>query len=355
MEPTLFGYAAAKVIESFTRFNLSVRDKAVAQFHEWMTGTGVLYLKQNAPQIATVFTTHATVVGRSIAGNHQPLYSKFDSYNGDAKAVEFNVIAKQSIEKISASNADCFTTVSEITSRECKQLLGKEVDVITPNGFEDSFVPKDEVFDNERKAARSKFIEVAEALLGYKLSSDVMLVANSGRYEFKNKGIDLFVDALGELNRQQASREILAFILIPANHYGPRKDLLARLNSDEGAISGDHRILTHNLHDVDKDPILKRIYDNNITNEQNSNVKVIFVPSYLNGDDGIFNMPYYKLLIGLDLTVFPSYYEPWGYTPLESVAFHVPTITTDLAGFGLWVKQSFPRTSKFCVCHSSNR
>lgn len=342
VEPTLFGYAAAKVIESFTRFNLSVRDKAVAQFHEWMTGTGVLYLKQNAPQIATVFTTHATVVGRSIAGNHQPLYSKFDSYNGDAKAVEFNVIAKQSIEKISASNADCFTTVSEITSRECKQLLGKEVDVITPNGFEDSFVPKDEVFDNERKAARSKFIEVAEALLGYKLSSDVMLVANSGRYEFKNKGIDLFVDALGELNRQQASREILAFILIPANHYGPRKDLLARLNYDEGAISGDHRILTHNLHDVDKDPILKRIYDNNITNEQNSNVKVIFVPSYLNGDDGIFNMPYYKLLIGLDLTVFPSYYEPWGYTPLESVAFHVPTITTDLAGFGLWVKQSFP-------------
>jgi phosphorylase/glycogen(starch) synthase len=307
-----------------------------------MTGTGVLYLKKYAPQIATVFTTHATVLGRSIAGNNQPLYGKLATYNGDSKAIEFNVIAKQSLEKISAQNADCFTTVSEITSKECAQFLQKPVDLVTPNGFEDTFVPKDELFDTERKVARQKLIEVAEALLGYKLTDDVMLIANSGRYEFKNKGIDLFVDALGQVNQQSVPREIVAFVLIPAHHYGPRKDLLAKLNNTGDARPCNNCILTHNLHDAEQDPILRRIHENNLINEQSNRVKVVFVPSYLNGDDGIFNMPYYKLLIGFDQTVFASYYEPWGYTPLESVAFHVPTITTDLAGFGLWVKQSYP-------------
>jgi glycogen phosphorylase/synthase len=342
IEPSLFGYAAAKVIESFVRFHLTIRDKTVAQFHEWMTGTGVLYLKKYAPQIATVFTTHATVLGRSIAGNNQPLYGKLDTYNGDSKAIEFNVIAKQSLEKISAQNADCFTTVSEITSKECAQFLQKPVDLVTPNGFEDTFVPKDELFDKERKEARQKLVEVAEALLGYKLTEDVMLIANSGRYEFKNKGIDLFIDALGKINQQSVPREILAFVLIPAHHYGARKDLLEKLNNSDNTAACMNSLLTHNLHDAQQDPILKRIQENNLTNEQGNKVKVIFVPSYLNGDDGIFNMPYYKLLIGLDQTVFASYYEPWGYTPLESVAFHVPTVTTDLAGFGLWVKQSYP-------------
>ena len=74
-----------------------------------------------------------------------------------------------------------------------------------------------------------------------------------------------------------------------------------------------------------------------ILTTDDSKVKVIFVPTYLNKADGIFNKDYYELLVGMDITVFPSYYEPWGYTPLESVAFSVPTITTTLAGFGLWV------------------
>jgi phosphorylase/glycogen(starch) synthase len=348
IEPALFGYAAGKVIESFTRYHVGVREKVVAQFHEWMTGTGILYLRHYMPQVATAFTTHATAVGRSIAGNLLPLYSKLAQYNGDVVASEFNVSAKQSLEKLSAKIADVFTTVSEITSKECAQFLEKPVDLVTPNGFEDTFVPKGEEFNRWRETARQKLIETAGALTNQKYTDQSLLIGISGRYEFKNKGIDLYIDSLGELNRSDnLERNILAFIFIPANHYGPRKDLLNILNHTETSNIGG-RVLTHNLHDVDYDPIIKRIKDVGITNEPDQKVKVFFVPCYLNGNDGIFNIPYYQVLSGLDLGIFPSYYEPWGYTPLESVAFGVPTITTSLAGFGLWVRHE-PGFSKEAI------
>lgn len=337
VEPVLFGYAAAKVIESFTRFHLSIRDKIVAQFHEWMTGTGILYLKSNMPQVGTIFTTHATVIGRSIAGNLQPLYGRLAQYNGDVKAVEFNVIAKQSLEKLAAKNADSFSTVSEITAKECAQFLEKTVDLVTPNGFEDTFVPQDEIYAQQRQTARSKMLEVASVVIGEELSNDSLLVGISGRYEFKNKGIDIFIEALGALARKNVEKNVVAFIFIPANHYGPRKDLLNILHGSEKTHVGG-KILSHNLHDAEYDPIMNRINSVGLLNSPSQNVKVVFVPCYLNGSDGLFNLPYYQVLIGLDYTVFPSYYEPWGYTPLESLAFKVPTITTSLAGFGLWVQ-----------------
>src|SRR5512133_1906098 len=187
VEPALFGYAAGKLIESFSSF-YHEHHNTIAQFHEWMTGTGILYLKKNAPWIATSFTTHATVLGRAIAGNNRPLYGKMESYNPIQISREFNVVAKQSLEKISAAEADVFTAVSEITGRECSHFLGKPVDVVTPNGFEDSFVPGPDTFNEKRNAARERLIKVAEAVLGYSLSPDCMLVANSGRYEFRNKG-----------------------------------------------------------------------------------------------------------------------------------------------------------------------
>lgn len=338
IEPALFGYAAGKVIESFTRFHTSIRDRIVAQFHEWMTGTGILYLNHYSPHIATAFTTHATVVGRSVAGNQLPLYGNISKYNGDISASEFNVSAKQSLEKLSAKVADVFTTVSEITSRECSQFLEKPVDIITPNGFEDSFVPKGDEFTKWRNESRKRLLEAANALTNETHDKQSLLVGISGRYEFKNKGIDLFIDSMGELNRSGSlDRDVLAFIFIPSNHYGPRKDLLNVLSKAESSNAGG-KILTHNLHDVEYDPIIKRIHHVGLTNEPDQKVKIFFVPCYLNGSDGIFNIPYYQVLSGLDLGIFPSYYEPWGYTPLESVAFGVPTITTSLAGFGLWVR-----------------
>ena len=347
IEPALFGYTAGKVIESFCDFNLSAADTILAQFHEWMTGTGILYLKKNAPHIATAFTTHATAIGRSIAGNGLPLYRDLASYNGENMARHFNIVSKHSLEKISALNADVFTTVSEITQAECTQLLTKPADVVTPNGFEDNFIPKAEEAEKIRRTAREKMIAVAEKLTSYKFKEEPLIIATSGRYEYTNKGYNIFVDALDKLNRNaNVNREILAYILVPGNNYGPQKSLLAALNGENANI--ENRNLTHGLHDAEYDPILNQLKRLGLTNEASNKVKVVFVPSYLNGDDGVFNMKYYDILQGIDLTAFVSYYEPWGYTPLESIAFGVPTITTSLSGFGMWSKQNIDKCDN-CV------
>lgn len=340
-ENFLFGYAAGKVIESFRNFNLSASDKIVAQFHEWQTGAGLLYLKYKQLPIATVFTTHATVIGRCIAGNNLPLYDSMNLYDGDQKARQFNVIARHSLEKKSAQNADIFTTVSEITAKECEQFLQRKVDVVTPNGFENSFTPAtDEEYDEKRRAARARLIEVATAMSGEEVSKDAILIGVGGRYEYRNKGIDVFIDALKKLqDTDPQGRDIQAFIMIPSGHNGADKDLVAKLS---GTGSSEYTTqVSHYLMDTEYDVITRRFKELGFTNAKGSRVKVYFIPSYLNGTDGVFNMKYYDLLVGLDLTLFPSYYEPWGYTPLESLAFSIPSLTTSLAGFGLWVRSHY--------------
>ena len=148
------------------------------------------------------------------------------------------------------------------------------------------------------------------------------------------------MDALKELNEPSVlDRDVLAFVLIPANTYGPRKDLIDKLQGLTPNELLGNPFLTHGLNDIGYDPIITKIQDIHLSNDQEDRVKLIFVPAYLNGNDGVFNTPYYDLLIGMDLTVFPSYYEPWGYTPVESLAFSIPSITSDLAGFGIWAKQ----------------
>ncbi len=340
MEPTLFGYASAKLIESFYEFSHTSKDRIIAHFHEWMTGSGILYLKKEVPQIGTLFTTHATTVGRSIAGNGLPLYRDLEKYDANELAERFNIQSKQSLEMLSANNCDAFTVVSEITDRECVQFHKKKADVVTPNGFEDSFVPLDCDFEAKRQIARNKLFNVTEALLNQEIDRNSLLIINSGRYEFRNKGIDLFIDSMAEINENpDYKKNIIAFITVPSNHAGPRTDLIERIHNCDFNNPISHEYLTHNLHDFEYDPILQKIKDSNLNNGPSDKVKIIFVPCYFNGVDGVFNLPYYDLLIGFDLSVFPSYYEPWGYTPLESVAFHIPTVTTTLAGFGLWIKQ----------------
>ena len=341
-ESALFGYAAGRVIESFYKHNLSPADKVVAQFHEWMTGAGLLYIKGTRLPIATVFTTHATVVGRCLAGNNLPLYDSMNLYDGDAKARDFNVLARHSLEKKSAQNADVFTTVSEITAKECKQFLQRDIDIVTPNGFENSFTPKsDEEYAQKRSDARNKLIEVATAMSGEEVPENSIFVGIGGRYEWRNKGIDVFIDALDSLNHSSfEGKSIQAFIFIPSGNNGPDKELVAKM-----AGNGSTYVTrtSHYLIDPEYDIISRRLNELNFNNAIGDKVKVYFIPSYLNGNDGVFNMTYYDLLVGLDLTLFPSYYEPWGYTPLESLAFKVPTATTTLAGFGLWVKEHCPK------------
>jgi len=341
-ESALFGYAAGRVIESFYRFNLDSSDKVVAQFHEWMTGTGLLYLKSVNVPIATVFTTHATVIGRCIAGNYLPLYDGLLGYDADEKARNFNVVARHSLEKKAAQNSHVFTTVSDITAQECRQFLGRQVDVVTPNGFEPSFTPAtDEEFEQARDKARRKLVQVASAMSGEEVPENAVLVGIGGRYEWKNKGIDVFIDALDKLNHTEFKGKCVhAFIMIPSGHNGPDKQLVAKLAGNESDYVTRS---SHYLMNPEYDSVTRRLDELNLNNASGDKVKVYFIPSYLNGNDGVFNMSYYDLLAGLDLTLFPSYYEPWGYTPLESLAFRVPTLTTTLAGFGLWVRSHYTR------------
>lgn len=338
-ESSMFGFASGIVIESYFRFfHLNAKTKVIAHFNEWMTTFGAFYVKKHLPSVATIFTTHATSIGRSIAGNQKPLYNYLYEYNGDQMAEELNMVSKHSTEKTGAHIVDCFTTVSDITATECRYLLQKEPHIVTPNGFEDDFVPSKTVFAKKRKAARATLLNVAETLLGYSLPEDVLLLATAGRYEYKNKGIDTFIESLKRVSEQNSSpKQIVAFIMVPAHISGTRNDLASALNNRDTKLYSWNRFTTHELYDYHNDNVMNALRWFHFTNQQHERVKVIFVPSYLNGKDGIFNKSYYELLIGIDLTVFPSYYEPWGYTPLESVAFSVPTVTTDLSGFGQWV------------------
>lgn len=336
IEPVMFGYAAGKIIESYYHYFVSSQHTIAAHFHEWMTGSGILYLKDRTPQISTVFTTHATVLGRSIAGNNLPLYSDLNNFDPTIISEHFNVKAKQSLEKIAADQADAFTTVSGITNEECKHFLSKAVDVITPNGFEDSFVPDEKSYLSFRHKSRKKLISITQAIINQPIPEDAFFISISGRYELKNKGIDIFIDALNAL--ENISRTIVAFILVPAGHAGPRLEIMERLHSKNFDNPITSCYLTHYLHSRDSDPIVQKLFQSKLNNGPNKNVKLIFAPVYLNGQDGIINIPYYELLPAFDLTIYPSYYEPWGYTPLESIAFGIPTVTTTLAGFSHWVK-----------------
>lgn len=297
-DSALFGYAAGQVVEEVAKHLPSIGKKSpriVAHANEWQTAFMLFYIKGFCPKIRTLFTTHATGIGRSIAGNGKPLYDYFEAYHGDQMADELGMVSKHSAEKQVARIADCFTTVSEITAKECKQLLDKPVDIVTPNGFEQSFVPKASAYTAKREQARRILHQWAEKYLREQIEEDACYICISGRQEWKNKGIDVYMDSIRGLaaarltNHEQ--RHVVAFVLVPYL----------------------------------EQPIVRI-----------GKTSIIFLPYYLDGRHPLFRVSYYDVLIGMDLTIFPSYYEPWGYTPLESVAMGIPTITTSLSGFGSW-------------------
>ena len=334
-EASMFSYAAGKVVESFYRHYLDKSKKVVYHANEWMCGLGALYINKVLPEIGTIFTTHATSIGRSIAGNNKPLYDYLFAYNGDQMSWELNMQSKHSIEKQTAHHVDCFTTVSEITANECKELLDN---FVLPNGFDNSFVPKGSAFTSRRKAARKRALEVANALLGTDLGDDTLIVSTSGRYEFRNKGVDVYIEAMNRLLRdKELKKNIVAFIEVPGWVGEPRQDLVDRLNSGKKYDTPlDVPEITHWLHNMSHDNVLGMLKFLDMHNRPEDKVKLIFLPCYLTGNDGVLNLTYYDIILGNDLCIYPSYYEPWGYTPLEAIAFKVPCITTDLAGFGLW-------------------
>lgn len=350
-ECAMFSYGAARTVQSFYEFYLKDKDKKVL-FHsnEWQTGFAALFIQAWEPQIATMFTTHATSIGRSIAGNNKPLYDYLFAYNGDQMSRELNMESKHSIEKQTAHHVDCFTTVSDITARECKELLDKPVDAVLPNGFENNFVPKGAVFTRKRKTARAKALRIANCLIGEEFDDKrTLIISTSGRYEFRNKGVDVYIEAMNRLKRESrlSGKKVLAFIEVPGWVGAPRQDLQERLQSGKTFDTPlDVPEITHWLNNMSQDDVLGMLKYLDFHNASDANVKLIFLPCYLTGNDGIVNLSYYDVVLGNDLCIYPSYYEPWGYTPLEAIAFHVPCITTDLAGFGLWVNSELGRYSE---------
>ena len=322
-ESCTFAVAAAMAAESLID-HLNLNDeKVIYHAHEWMTGMGLIHMADKKPSTATIFTTHATTTGRSIACNDKPLYDYMDGYFGDQMASELHVEAKHSVEKQAARIADCFTTVSDLTGRECEQLLDKKPEVILKNGFENDFVPRPKDYKKLRHEARAKLLATASEAMHCDFPEDTMIIGTSGRYEFRNKGIDMYIDAIDRLRHdERLERPVLALITTPA--WSGEPELSPRS--------------THKLIEPHNDKVMQMMDSRGDWNKEEDKVKLLFIPKYLDGDDGILNIPYYDFMTALDLTIYPSYYEPWGYTPLESIAFHIPTITTNLSGFGLWAE-----------------
>ncbi|MBD5206865.1 MAG: glycosyltransferase [Bacteroidales bacterium] len=347
-EGCAFSVASAVVIRAISQFLKVDAPRVAAHFDEWTTGMGLLYTRMIMPAAATLFTTHATTTGRSICGNGKPLYDFFDGYNGDQMAEQLNVQSKHSLEKAAAHAADCFTTVSEVTARECEQLLDIRPQVVTPNGFEPDFVPKTVKYNKLRRQGRERLIKIANALNpAGQYDDSTFFIATSGRHEYRNKGLDLFIDTIARIGKYvPTDQKVVAFIFVPGWLKQPSPSLLRALE-DSNAPMPEPNYLTHNLNNEDSDEVCVRIRQ--LAGDHSfDRLKIIYAPCYLDANDGIFQIGYYDILPALDLTIFPSYYEPWGYTPMESVAFGVPTITDDKAGFGQWVADHFQPSLERC-------
>jgi glycogen synthase len=385
-EPMCFATAAGMLVEEFARH---CEKKVIAQCHEWIAGFALLHLKgANAP-VGTVFTTHATMLGRTIAGNGNQLYDMLDTINPAEWAYKYNVQDKHLTEVACAQNADVFTTVSEITGMEAQRLLGRKPDVLLYNGFHsDKFSSFEETSIRHYQSREQLHEFIAYHFFPY-YSIDLqktLLYFTSGRYEFQNKGMDVLIEALGRLNGKlkadNSERTIVMFFWVIMGRGRIRADVLENknmYNELKSAVEWQTRPLIHKIildflcghtpgendlftssfiramqedvrhirregepplstHEIDQnDALLRCCQDQGLHNRKDDRVKVIIFPGYLDGSDGIINLPYYDATVGAHLGIFPSSYEPWGYTPLESAVTGVPAVTTDLAGFGRYV------------------
>lgn len=388
-----FSYLTALFIETFIQF----ADKdhpVIAHFHEWMAGLPILDIKQKKLPVKTIFTTHATQLGRHLAINSPQFYAHLPFFKWELEVPKFGIEPEARIEFACANNADILSTVSDVTARECKHLLKRVPEVILPNGLNiERFVALHE-FQNlhaQYKEEINQFV-MGHFFQSYSFDLDkTIYFFTSGRYEYKNKGFDLTLRALQLLNDQLkkdgADVTVVMFFVTKREYYSIKPEVLqSRAVMEEvrqtceaiqkqvgrrlfyaSTTSQDHRlpnlsdfvdeywklryrrtiqswkssnlplVFTHKLVDEQGDDILQYVYKNNMLNHPTDKVKIVYHADFINATNPLFGIEYSQFVRGCHLGIFPSYYEPWGYTPLECMASGVPAVTSDLSGFGDYI------------------
>lgn len=335
-EPILFSTLAGEVIELLVTKVLA-NPQVVGHFHEWLCGAGILYLKKYCPDVATVFTTHATVLGRALSGENRLIYNLPKNFDPAAEAKRCGVFAKHSLECAAAREADCFTTVSNITADEANVMLGKYPDKIVLNGLD--VEKKHQAVSLEKTpATRQKLLQIASSIKGSSLPANTIFWLTSGRYEFHNKGFDVLLRSLEKLESNLlADAPPIVMLFLVASRWCNKGDSLlenqGNLNPEQRGALG---IATHRIDHPGNDPIIRLARELGF-NQPQRKISIVYSDAYLNGEDGVFDIHYEDVLAACDLSIFASFYEPWGYTPHESIAYSTPTLTTDLTGFGYWV------------------
>lgn len=392
-----FGFLVRVFITELARPEVLGDQRLVTHVHEWMAATCIPGLRRDAVNTRIVFTTHATLLGRYLAGNDPEFYDHLAFVDWEKECKHFNIETETRIERAAAHGAHVFTTVSEVTGEECIHLLGKKPDVILPNGLNISrFVATHEIqnLHQEFKEQVHKFV------MGHFFASTpfnldkTLYFFTSGRYEYRNKGFDITLEALARLNwrLKQAKTDItvVMFFVTKADYHSMNPDVLqsramleeiqltceaieqqvgARLYLNMAqsnnaklpdlnqfvddywrlrlrrAVQSWKRpdlppIVTHNLVDDLKDPILEFLRSSQLINKADDPVKIVYHPDFISSTNPLFGIDYTEFVRACHLGIFPSYYEPWGYTPLECIASGVPAVTSDLSGFGDYCLQN---------------
>lgn len=365
----------------------------LGHFHEWMGGLAIPMIRKNNLPVGCVFQTHATLLGRYMASNEEDFYDRLSwgTIDQAASAAKYQISAQHAIERACAHGCHVMTTVSEVTGEECQGLLGRGPDVILPNGLDIGRYNVGHEFQTLHATHKEKIhrFVMGHFFPSYSFDLDKTLYFfTSGRYEPRNKGFDLSLEAMARLNAElkaigspvnvvffiitkrptislhpwvlqqrgvlnefrQVCDHIMSDLgdkLFKVGATGSRVDLekmideywVLRYRRTQQAMKVD-RLPLVTTHMIDgSDPVISQIQNVWLFNRKDDPVKVVYHPDFLSPVNPLWGMEYDDFVRGCHLGVFPSSYEPWGYTPLECLAMGVPAITSDLAGFGSYVSK----------------
>jgi glycogen(starch) synthase len=398
-----FGFLTKIFVEEL--YKLAAADqKLLVHFHEWMAGLPILDIKRDALPVKTIFTTHATQLGRHLAINSPLFYAHLPFFNWEEEAKKFGVETEARIEFGCAQSCDIMSTVSEVTARECKHLLKRKPDAILPNGLNThrfEALHESQKLHSQYKALINKFV-IGHFFHSYSFDLDkTIYFFTSGRFEYKNKGFDLTLEALVQLNerlkREDIDVTVVMFFVSKREFHNIQPEVLhsravmeeIRQTCDaieqqigkrlffQSTMSDDHRlpnlndfvdeywklryrrtiqswktdkdpsVITHKLVDEQNDEILNFLNEKKLLNAKEDKVKIVYHPDFISSGNPLFGMDYIQFVRGCNLGIFPSYYEPWGYTPLECTVSGIPSVTSDLSGFGDYLLHNFPDHEKY--------